>query len=120
MQGPNCATDIDRHIGARCRRIMVGYSQQQMADLIGVTYQQVYKYERGLNRISTSRLFDIAQALGVPVEYFFEGLSSGPAPDLTERQRMFLELARNFAAITNEKHQSALAQIVRALAADDK
>jgi len=116
----NRANDTDRHVGARIRerRIMLGLSQQQMADLIGVTYQQAHKYERGINRISAGRLFEIAQVLGVPVSYFFEGLESKRSPDLTARQRMCLELARNFANINNEKHQEALSQLARALAAE--
>lgn len=101
----------------RERRIMLGLSQQQMADLIGVTYQQAHKYERGINRISAGRLYEIAQVLGVPVSYFFEGLDNQRATDLTARQRMCLELARNFSSIQNEKHQEALSQMARALAA---
>lgn len=114
----NRANDTDRYVGARIRerRIMLGLSQQQMADLIGVTYQQAHKYERGINRISAGRLYEIAQVLGVPVSYFFEGLDNSRSMDLTSRQRMCLELARNFASITNEKHQDALSQLARALA----
>lgn len=117
----NRATDTDRHVGARIRerRIMLGLSQQQMADLIGVTYQQAHKYERGINRISAGRLYEIAQVLGVPVGYFFEGLDTQRRTELNSRQRMCLELARNFANISNEKHQEALSQMARALAAAD-
>ena len=97
---------------------MLGLSQQQLAQMIGVTYQQAHKYERGLNRISAGRLYEIAQVLSVPVSWFFEGLASEISPvELTARQRMCLELARNFAAIDNEKHQEALSQMARALAA---
>ena len=91
-----------------------------MAELVGVTYQQAHKYERGINRVSSGRLYDIAQVLGVSVEYFFEGLGEGYSPDLTKRQRMCLELARNFSLIADEKHQSALAQLARTLAGDGK
>lgn len=114
------ASRADRHVGARIRerRIMLGFSQQQLAQMIGVTYQQAHKYERGLNRISAGRLYEIAQVLSVPVSWFFEGLASDVSPvELTQRQRMCLELARNFAAIDNEKHQEALSQMARALAA---
>lgn len=114
------ASHADRHVGLRIRerRVMLGLSQQQLAQLIGVTYQQAHKYERGLNRISAGRLYEIAQVLSVPVSWFFEGLSRDVAPvELTQRQRMCLELARNFAAIDNEKHQEALSQMARALAA---
>ena len=113
------ATDTDRHVGARIRerRIMLGLSQQQMADMIGVTYQQAHKYERGINRISAGRLYQIAQVLRVPIEYFFKELeNSDDKGPLGDRQRMCLELARNFAQIPNQRHQDALSQLARALA----
>lgn len=119
QHSPMRASDADRYVGTRIRerRIMMGLSQQQLARMIGVTYQQAHKYERGLNRISAGRLYEIAQVLGVPVSWFFEGMSTGQrAPEMTSRQRMCLELARNFAAIDNEKHQEALSQMARALA----
>jgi transcriptional regulator with XRE-family HTH domain len=100
------ANAADKHVGARIRerRTMLGLSQQQLAKMIGVTYQQAHKYERGLNRISAGRLYGIAQVLGVPIS-------------MSQRQRMCLELARNFALIDNDKHQEALSQMARALAA---
>jgi len=117
------ASVADRHVGARIRerRVMLGLSQQQLAKLIGVTYQQAHKYERGLNRISAGRLFEIGHVLGVPVAWFFEGLEAdGEAQEISPRQRMCLELARNFALIDNEKHQEALSQMARALAAQSQ
>lgn len=119
--GPaNRASEIDRHVGARIRerRIMMGLSQQQMADMIGVTYQQAHKYERGINRISAGRLYEITQVLAVPISYFFEGLEDADDQQVAPRQRMCLELARNFSSIDNEKHQEALSQMARALASD--
>jgi transcriptional regulator with XRE-family HTH domain len=113
------ATGADRHVGARIRerRIMLGLSQQQLAQMIGVTYQQAHKYERGLNRISAGRLYDISQVLNVPISWFFEEMHAAAAPqEMSPRQRMGLELARNFALIDNEKHQEALSQMARALA----
>jgi len=117
------ANAADRHVGARIRerRVMMGLSQQQLARMIGVTYQQAHKYERGLNRISAGRLFEIAQVLGVAVSWFFDGLSAETEPhEVSPRQRMCLELARNFALIDNEKHQEALSQMARALAAQSQ
>lgn len=114
------AVAADRHVGMRIRerRLMLGLSQQQLARLIGVTYQQAHKYERGLNRISAGRLFEIAQVLQVPISWFFEGLDDGaPSPGLTVGQRRVLELARNFSAISNERHQEALSEMARVLAA---
>src|SRR5438094_10519743 len=112
--------DIDRHVGARIRerRIMLGLTQQQLADLIGVTYQQAHKYERGINRVSAGRLFEVAQVLSVPIGYFFDGLDGQGTCAVSPRERMCLELARNFAQIPNERHQEALSQLARVLAAD--
>lgn len=113
------ATDVDRFVGGRIRerRVMLGLSQQQMADMIGVTYQQAHKYERGINRISAGRLYEIAQVLHVPVSYFFDGIDgTSPEQELSMRQRMCLELARNFSQIPSEKHREALSQLARALA----
>ncbi|MCH8237583.1 MAG: helix-turn-helix transcriptional regulator [Proteobacteria bacterium] len=115
----NRATATDRHVGNRIRerRVMLGLSQQQMAEMIGVTYQQAHKYERGINRISAGRLFEIAQVLGVSVGHFFEGLGNGDGGNqLHDRQRMCLEVARNFSQIDNKNHQEALSHLARALA----
>src|SRR3954452_18813166 len=72
--GRSRALDVDHYVSLRIRqrRIMLGLTQQQMAELIGVTYQQAHKYETGINRISAGRLYQIAQALGVEIGYFFE------------------------------------------------
>jgi len=112
------ANDTDRQVGTRIRerRIIMGLSQQQLADQIGVTYQQAHKYERAINRISAGRLYEISHVLKVPVSYFFEGLGDDNCSVLTPRQRMCLDLARDFSSITDEKHQAALAQLARALA----
>lgn len=116
----NRGTDVDRYVGTRIRerRVMLGLSQQQMAQLIGVTYQQAHKYERGINRISAGRLYEIARVLRVPVSFFYDGLDGLSNEDeLTLRQRMCLELARNFTQIPNERHREALSQLARVLAA---
>lgn len=116
----NRGTDVDRFVGTRIRerRVMLGLSQQQMANLIGVTYQQAHKYERGINRISAGRLYEIARVLNVPVSYFYDGLDGSEAvDDMSIRQRMCLELARNFTQIPNERHREALSQLARVLAA---
>lgn len=120
--GPaNRASEIDHYVGSRIRerRIMMGLSQQQMADMIGVTYQQAHKYERGINRISAGRLFEITQVLAVPISYFFDGLEEAGEQQAAPRQRMCLELARNFSSIENERHQDALSQLARALAGEN-
>ncbi len=108
---------IDRHVGAqmRERRIMLGLTQQQLADLIGVTYQQTHKYERGVNRVSAGRLYQIAEVLSVPMSYFYDGLGDENPRQATHRERMVLEIARNFTGISDERHQEALTHLARAL-----
>ena len=112
--------DIDLHVGSRMRerRIMLGLTQQQMADLIGVTYQQAHKYEKGINRIAAGRLYNVARALGVEVSFFFEGLDEAQAFQPTPQQRMLLELARNFISLPNRRHQEAICMLARVLAED--
>ena len=112
--------DIDRHVGNRMRerRIMLGLTQQQMAELIGVTYQQAHKYEKGINRIAAGRLHSVARALGVEVGFFFEGLDDDEPFQPTPQQRMLLELARNFISLSNRRHQEAICALARALAED--
>src|SRR3954447_21759112 len=111
--------DTDRHIGARLRerRIMLGLTQQGLAELIGVTYQQAHKYEKGVNRIAGGRLYTIAKALGVEVGFFYDGIGAEPgafAP--TTKQRRLLELSRSFGGITSQRQQEALCSLARALA----
>jgi transcriptional regulator with XRE-family HTH domain len=109
--------DVDRHVGARLRerRILLGLTQQELAALIGVTYQQAHKYEKGINRIAAGRLFTVAQALGVDVGYFFDGMDSERSFKPTPQQRMLLELARNFISMPSRKHQEAICNLARAL-----
>jgi transcriptional regulator with XRE-family HTH domain len=112
------AQDTDRHVGARmrARRVVLGLTQQQMAELIGVTYQQAHKYEKGINRIAAGRLYHIARALGVEVGYLFEGLGGNKAFKATPQQRLLLQLASSFVAIPIRKHQEAICSLARALA----
>jgi transcriptional regulator with XRE-family HTH domain len=109
--------DLDHHIAARLRqrRTMLGLTQQQVAEMVGITYQQAHKYETGINRISVGRLHQLARALGVEPAYFYEGLGSGEPARPTARQRQMIELARSFAALPRLQ-QEALAALARALA----
>jgi transcriptional regulator with XRE-family HTH domain len=121
MVGRARAQDIDRHVGVRLRerRIMLGLTQPQIADLIGVTYQQAHKYEKSSNRIAAGRLYTIAQALGVEVDYFFEGLQSPEHFVPTPQRRMLLDLARNYLTIPDPRHREAIVALARALAEVD-
>jgi transcriptional regulator with XRE-family HTH domain len=98
-------------------RIMLGMTQQELAEKLGISYQQVHKYERGRNRISPGRLLAVAQALGVEPGYFFEGLGKGEPPRPTAQQRRLLDLARSFAALPR-RQQEALCELARALAGE--
>ena len=77
---------IDVHVGGRVRlrRMMVGMSQERLGEKLGLTFQQIQKYEKGANRIGASRLYDIAQVLGVGVEFFFEDVPEEVEPTSTE------------------------------------
>jgi transcriptional regulator with XRE-family HTH domain len=77
-------TSIDQHVGARLRlrRSMLDMSQSELGNQLGVTFQQVQKYERGTNRIGASRLFNVSRVMEVPVAYFFEGLDAAGASEL--------------------------------------
>jgi transcriptional regulator with XRE-family HTH domain len=116
-RGRHRAQVIDHHIAARLRqrRIMLGLTQQQVAEMVGITYQQAHKYETGANRISVGRLHALARALEVDVGYFYEGLGSGGPARPTARQRQMLDLARSFAALPR-RQQEALCELARALA----
>src|SRR6478672_12433411 len=109
--------DVDRHVGAKVRerRLALGLTQQQLAELVGTTYQQAHKYEKGVNRISAGRLHALARALGVDIGYFYEGLGSGEPARPTAQQRRMIELARSFAVLPR-RQQEALAEMARVLA----
>jgi transcriptional regulator with XRE-family HTH domain len=115
------AQDADRYVGARLRerRMMLGMTRQQLAEMIGITNQQEYKYEKGINRIAAGRLYQIARVLGVEIGYFYEGLQSERRFVPTAQQRMLFELSRNFVNTQKQEHREALAQLARALAEPD-
>ena len=91
--GVGMATDIDLHLGKRLRRRrrLLGLTQQQLANSVGIRFQQIQKYECGANRISAARLWQLAEALESPVSYFYDGLAEAVARDAggEERGEMF-------------------------------
>ncbi len=111
---------IDTAIGQKIHelRISLGLSRQQLASKIGVTHQQLQKYEKGTNRISAGRLVAIAQALGKSVAYFFENVMEGGNELPSQHQRMCIEVSRNFMRIRDPMHQNAVNMLVRTLAGD--
>ena len=116
-RGPGAMQGVDRHVARRIRerRLELGLTQQQLAELVGITYQQAHKYEKGLNRIAAGRLAAIARALAVEPGHFFEGQGEGEPAHPTAQQRLLLELARSFAVLPR-RQQEALAEMARALA----
>ena len=112
---------VDAHVGKRIRhrRWMVGMTQQQLADKVGIKFQQIQKYETGMNRVSASRLWDIADALGVSISFFFEGLDdaresarSAEADMMADKEA--LELVRSYYAIP-EAQRRRLFDLARVL-----
>lgn len=106
----------DVHIGRRLRerRVAMGLSQGELAKKLGISFQQVQKYESGANRISGSRLWDFCVAMETPVEWFFEGLRGEIEADSSPLDRQTLELARALNSITNEDIRAQLFQLIQA------
>jgi transcriptional regulator with XRE-family HTH domain len=113
---------VDAHVGKRIRhrRWMVGMTQQQLADKVGIKFQQIQKYETGMNRVSASRLWDVADALGVSISFFFEGLSDDQVAAASSKQgdmmadKEALELVRSYYAIP-EAQRRRLFDLARVL-----
>ncbi len=116
---------VDEHVGKRVRhrRWLIGMTQQQLAEQVGIKFQQIQKYETGANRVSASRLWDIADALDVPVAFFFEGLEDAqkqeqeagvavPADIMGDKEA--LDLVRSYYAIP-ENQRRRLFDLARVL-----
>jgi len=116
---------VDVYVGKRVRqrRWMVGMTQQQLAEKVGIKFQQIQKYETGMNRVSASRLWDISEALGVSVSFFFDGLGEGaiaevqtgtavPGDILADKEA--LELIRSYYSIP-ENQRRRLFELARVL-----
>ncbi|MEJ0061532.1 MAG: helix-turn-helix transcriptional regulator [Terricaulis sp.] len=127
MSDERSANAVDRRLGlrVRSRRLEIGMSQETLAKLLGVTFQQVQKYEKGVNRIAASRLFDIAAALDMPVARFFEGL--GPATSIENAEDVAVrglatpegaQLMALFASIDDPKVRRRLIKLAQALVDD--
>ncbi len=134
--GTGIPSPVDVHVGSRLRirRTLLGMSQTSLADAIGLTFQQVQKYERGVNRISSSRLYDLARVLDVPIEHFFDDMPTAVAassptlgggrakkppsyePDPMAK-RETLELVRAYYKISDPRVRNRLREMVKALGA---
>ncbi len=125
---------VDVHVGKRLRlkRTILGMSQEALGNAIGVTFQQIQKYERGANRMGSSRLYDFARILGVPISYFFEDYSDGKvasagmaepdAPSFQHEQlssRETLEMMRAYYRIENPVVRKRIFDLVKSVAEDE-
>lgn len=113
--------EIDKFIGNKIYslRLAKGLSRQQLSKVIGVTHQQLQKYEKGNNRISVGRLVLISKALDKNISYFYEGLETGNnETTVTQHQRMCIEVSRNFMKIENMEHQNAVNTLIKSLIKD--
>ena len=116
---------IDVHVGnkVRTRRTLLGISQMKLGEVLGITFQQVQKYEKGANRISASRLYELSRFLDVPISYFFDEVSDGKGlspgalnQDEAMHKREVLELVRAYCRIADPDTRAALSNCVKALA----
>lgn len=133
-RGSRRANPVDVHVGSRVRlrRMLLGMSQEKLGEHLGLTFQQIQKYEKGINRIGASRLFDLAKVLGVPVQFFYEelptassdriaGFADRPAENYAVEflgSREGLELNKAFARITDARVRRSIVELVRAYAGD--
>jgi len=130
MNDERAANAVDKKLGqrVRSRRLEIGMSQERLAELLGVTFQQVQKYEKGVNRIAASRLYDIAAALDMPVARFFENIGGSRAHGVAESGRDYVDDALStpegaqllalFASIKSQKIRRRVVELVRALTED--
>lgn len=128
------AHPVDTFVGSklRARRVMLGLSQESIGKAIGVTFQQIQKYERGINRMGSSRLYDFGKILSVPISYFFEGYegeqndggqySVGMADEAAGfehekvNSRETTELIRSYYSIKDEKVRKRFADLLKSMA----
>jgi transcriptional regulator with XRE-family HTH domain len=131
--GSRRANPVDVHVGGRVRlrRMLLGMSQEKLGEHLGLTFQQIQKYEKGINRIGASRLFDLSQVLAVPVQFFYEelvvrdsgaaGFADRPAESYAAEflgSREGLELNKAFARITDPRVRRSIVDLVRAFAGE--
>jgi transcriptional regulator with XRE-family HTH domain len=114
--------DNDKHVGRRIRerRVVLGLNQTKLADGLGISFQQIQKYEKGFDRMGAGMLYGCAQLLDVPPEYFFEGLegSDSGTPDVTKSDEA-LKLTRAYYSINDPKQRQRIWRLVQALARSD-
>ena len=116
---PPRSTHVDRHVGRRVRerRIALGLTSEELAGALSITYQQLHKYERGINRVSAGRLYQIAEALQTSVDFFYAGVPTERVErPCATRERLMLETARAFGDIRDPRVRAVIGELARALA----
>ena len=122
------ANTVDTHVGQRIRdkRNERGMSQTEVANALGVTFQQVQKYERGTNRVGASRLFDLSRILSVPVQYFFAGLNNQSTPIEKEGDNVIhrmkpdtVELVEAYSKVENPQVRRLILSTIRSISFGD-
>ncbi|HKB96994.1 MAG TPA: helix-turn-helix transcriptional regulator [Rhizomicrobium sp.] len=122
---------IDIQVGnrVRIRRMLIGMSQERLGDLLGLTFQQVQKYEKGVNRIGAGRLFEVSRILNVPVDFFYEGVNAIPAGASEAESAPVMEfvssgeglqLSLAFMKIRDTKVRKRVLDLVKSLAEDEE
>lgn len=110
---------VDEFVGNKIYmlRLAKGLSRQQLSESVGVTHQQLQKYEKGTNRLTIGRLILIAKALGKPLSYFYAGLDNQAQEEEVSatQQRLCIEVSRNFMRLTNPDHQNAVNTLIKSL-----
>ena len=114
----NFIEEIGKNIGKKIQflRTSLGLSREHLAEKIGVSHQQLMKYEHGTNRLSVGRLVLIANALSKDISYFYEDFIGTQTPVISTQQRICLELSKNFMKIGSPEHQTAVNSLVKSLA----
>jgi transcriptional regulator with XRE-family HTH domain len=121
-RGTGIPDPVDVHVGARIRtkRLLIGMNQETLARALGLTFQQVQKYEGGANRVSASRLSQIAQILGVPISYFFSDIDLDGGGEAVARERLqrpeAIELIRSYYAIVDQRIRHQFLDMVKTVA----
>ncbi len=120
FRGSGVAMVVDRHVGERIRerRTLLGFTQEQLADALDISYQQVQKYETGANRVSAGRLFQIAKRLDVPVAYFFDGIDAAGGDrdgQPVGSSRAIIDLVRSFQQIHDDGVRGAMLNLMKNL-----
>ena len=124
MANKNIPDPVDKHVGARVRmrRMMLGMSQVQLGKALSLTFQQVQKYEKGVNRVGASRLQQIATALDVPITFFYDAQTrdAKEVDSLLFVDRTFsLRLLRAYASVKNQKVQRQFVSLIESVAANE-